>query len=107
ASDMAFALEALSDSGTATSTGSHAQLGSPTSRRGIAIAGAALVVLLGLGVIAYLLMRPAPAPKVSNYVQLTHDGQAKDLIGTDGARLYLYLQGREARGLAEMSTSGG
>jgi len=107
ASDMAFALEALSDSGTATSTGSHAQLGSPTSRRGSAIAGAALVVLLGLGVLAYLLVRPTPVPKVSNYVQLTHDGQAKGLIGTDGSRLYLYLQSREARGMAEMSTSGG
>src|ERR1017187_7014554 len=107
ASDMAFALEALSDSGMTTSTGGHPQLGGPTSRRGIAIAGAALVVLLGLGVLAYFMMRPAPAPKVSNYVQLTHDGQAKDLIGTDGSRLYLYLQGHEGQGLAEMSTSGG
>jgi eukaryotic-like serine/threonine-protein kinase len=107
AADLAFALEALSDSGTATSTGSHAHLGEPISRRGVVIAGATLLVLLGAAVLAYFWLRPAPAPKVSNYVQLTHDGQAKDLIGTDGARLYLYLQGREVQGLAEMSTSGG
>ncbi len=44
ASDMAFALEALSDSGMTTSTGSHAHLGEPASRRGIAIAAAALAV---------------------------------------------------------------
>jgi serine/threonine protein kinase/Tol biopolymer transport system component len=107
ASDMAFALEALSDSGTATSTGSHAQLGDSTSRRGIVIAGAALVVLLGIAVLAYFWLRPAPAPKVSNYVQLTHDGQQKSLIGTEGSRLYLWLTSRDYQGMAEMSTSGG
>ena len=32
---------------------------------------------------------PLPVPKVSNYVQLTHDGQPKALVGTDGSRLYL------------------
>ena len=57
-------------------------------------------------------MRPAPAPKVSNYVQLTHDGQPKSLIGTDGSRLYLGVgvgsSGSLAfHGVAEMSVSGG
>ena len=91
ASDMAFALEALSDSGMTTSTGSHAHLGEPSSRRGIAIAGAALAALLGAGVLAYFWMRPAPVPKVSNYVRLTHDGQPKCLVGTEGSRLFLYV----------------
>jgi serine/threonine protein kinase/Tol biopolymer transport system component len=107
AADLAFALEALSDSGTATSTGSHAHVVEPISRRGKAITGAVLVVVLGIAALAYFLLRLAPPPKVSNYVQLTHDGQAKDLIGTDGSRLYLSLQGHEGQGLAEMSTSGG
>jgi serine/threonine protein kinase len=44
ASDMAFALEALSDAGMTPSTGSHAHLGETTSRRGNVIAAAALAV---------------------------------------------------------------
>ena len=57
-------------------------------------------------------MQPAPVPTVSNYVQLTHDGQPKTLIGTDGARLYMALGETStgnftSTGVAEMSTSGG
>ena len=107
ASDMAFALEALSDTGTTTSTGGHPSISEPTSRRGIAIAGAALVILLAVGALAYFWMRPAPVPKVSNFVQLTHDGQPKGFIGTEGSRLYLYVTGHDYQGPAEMSTSGG
>ena len=107
ASDLAFALEALSDSAITTSTGGHARLGEPTSRRGIVIAGVTLVVLLGVAMLGYLWMRPGAAPKLSNYVQLTHDGQAKRLVGTEGSRLYLFLLGSDSRGMAEMSTSGG
>jgi eukaryotic-like serine/threonine-protein kinase len=106
ASDMAFALEALSDSGIARSTGSHSRLGERPSRRGIAL-GSTLLGLLGVAVLAYFWMRPAPTPKVSNYIQLTHDGQPKSLVGTNGSRLYLYLNGRDYQGMAELSTSGG
>jgi eukaryotic-like serine/threonine-protein kinase len=113
ASDMAFALEALSDTGMTPSTGSHAHLGETASRRGIAIAGAILAVLLGAGALAYSWIRPAAVPKVSNYVQLTHDGQPKFLVGTEGSRLFLYVPGRtnfasgDYQGMDEMSTSGG
>jgi Tol biopolymer transport system component len=44
---------------------------------------------------------------VSNYVQLTHDGQPKQLLGTDGSRLYLYLGSEMSHAFAEVSTSGG
>jgi serine/threonine protein kinase len=107
ASDMAFALEALSDAGMTPSTGSHAHLGETTSRRGNVIAAAALAVLLGAGALAYFGNRPAAVPKVSNYVQLTHDGQPKYLIGTEGSRLFLYAPSLNNQGIAEMSTSGG
>jgi serine/threonine protein kinase len=107
ASDMAFALEALSDTGTTTSTGGHPSISEPASRRGIAIAGAAVVLLLVVGALAYFWMRPAPPPKVSNFVQLTHDGQPKFLVGTEGSRLYLGLINRQYTGMAEMSTAGG
>src|ERR1700686_919915 len=106
-SDMAFALEALSDTGMPPSTGSHAHLGGPASRRGIAIAGATLAVLFGACALAYFWSRPAAVPKVSNYVQLTHDGQPKSLVGTEGSRLFLYVASGDYQGMAEMSTSGG
>jgi eukaryotic-like serine/threonine-protein kinase len=57
--------------------------------------------------VAYLFLHPGAPPKVSNYVQLTHDGQPKQLIGTDGSRLYLYLGGEISHAFAELSTSGG
>jgi eukaryotic-like serine/threonine-protein kinase len=107
ASDLAFALEALSDTGMTPSTGSHAHLGEPAGRRGIALAGATLAVLLGVGALAYFWIRPAAVPKVSNYVQLTHDGQEKYLGGTEGSRLFLYVASGNYQGMAEMSTSGG
>ena len=107
ASDMAFALEALSDTGMPPSTGSHAHLGEPASRRGIGIAATALAVLLGAGALAYFWIRPAAVPRVSNYVQLTHDGQPKGLIGTEGSRLFLDVASGDYQGMDEMSTSGG
>jgi len=46
--------------------------------------------LLGLGAAAALwqIFRPLPQPKVTGFVQLTHDGLSKTLRGTDGVRLY-------------------
>ena len=127
ASDLAFALEALSDSATATPTGAYAikQDGpkkdrskkdgpqeSLPSHSPTPLSAAALVLALIAVVLVYLWMRPAPVPHVANYVQLTHDGQPKSLIGTDGSRLYLGVglgtSGSFAfHGIAEMSASGG
>lgn len=42
--------------------------------------------LLGAGI--WYLTRPLPAPRISDFVQITRDGQRKILGGTDGARLY-------------------
>jgi hypothetical protein len=105
ASDLAFALDALSDSNITTSDVHRAA--PKMSRPQIVIGGAALALALATGLLVYLWIRPVPAPRVSNYVQLTHDGQPKDLVGTEGSRLYLYLTGRDYKGMAEMSTSGG
>ena len=121
ASDLAFALEALSDPGTATPTGAHeirkdwekkdgAKKEEPRHSRAV-LAGAAIVIVVAL-TLAYFWMQPAPVPRVSNYVQLTHDGQPKSLIGADGSRLYLGLGvgssgSFTSHGFAEMSISGG
>jgi serine/threonine protein kinase/Tol biopolymer transport system component len=71
------------------------------------VVGVALVLVLGAAVSAYFWTRPALVPKVSNYVQLTHDGRLKSLIGTDGARLYLGVPPDSQSNIAAVSISGG
>ena len=107
AHDLAFALEALSDSAITPGSGSHAQQGERFTRRLVAIGGVLLLVLLAASVLAYFWLRPQPVPRVSNYVQLTHDGRLKSLIGTDGSRLYLGAPSDAYRNIAEVSISGG
>lgn len=106
ASDLAFALEALSDSAISSPTGAHAQE-TESNRKRVTIAATVAAIVLGAATLAYFLAQPPSAPKVSNYVQLSHDGQQKYLAATDGARLYLYLSGSDYQGMAEMSVSGG
>jgi eukaryotic-like serine/threonine-protein kinase len=111
ASDLAFALEALADPSLSASTGAHAIRKDEGARLRVAPAALALA-LLGAVVLVYFWMQPGAVPKVSNYAQLTHDGQQKSLIGTDGSRLYLNSgEGRAgsfaSRGVSEMSIAGG
>ncbi len=112
ASDLAFALEAVADPSVSTPTGAHPiPKVEPSFRRPRWLVWVLLVVI-GLMGLTYFLMQPPAIPKVTNYVQLTHDGQPKSLIGTDGARLYLNLGSGGAgnftsQGIAEMSVSGG
>jgi len=121
ASDLAFALEALSDPETTAPSGAHAiseirprkdglKQTEPRQSRTV-LAGAAIAMVVAV-TLAYFWMQPAPVPTVSNYVQLTHDGQPKSLIGTDGSRLYLGLGvgssgSFTSHGIGEMSISGG
>jgi serine/threonine protein kinase len=112
ASGLAFALQALSDSSAnSPSTVALGRENTPQEKRPsrvrTVVAGTTLVVVLGAAVSAYLWTRPAPVPKVSNYLQLTHDGGLKSLIGTDGARLYLGVPPDAYRNIAELSISGG
>lgn len=111
ASDLAFALEALSDP-SGTMTAAHAIPVEPPKQRRLAAVGTAGGLILIGGLLAYLGLKPAQVPTVANYVQLTQDGQPKALIGTDGARLYLAMGiGGSAsfslRGIAELSIAGG
>lgn len=111
ASDLAFALEALSGPSMVPSVASLAT--KPEVKRPYFTWGAAaMAFVVGALVIAYFVAQPSRLPSVSHYAQLTRDGQQKSLIGTDGARLYLSLgevrSGSFAsRGVAEMSVSGG
>ena len=69
----------------------------------VALAGG---LALAAGIFAYVWTRPLPEPKVANYVQLTHDGQRKRLVGTDGSRLYFGV-GNTISSIAQVSISGG
>ena len=111
ASDLAFALEALSDPPW-TGSGAHPLAVEPPRQRRLASVAAALILLLVGGLLSYLWLQPAKVPAVVNYVQLTHDGQPKALLGTDGARLYLGIgAGSSAsfslHSIAELSSAGG
>ena len=106
ASDMAFALEALSDTALA-STATRVQVKLQKARKRTALIVAALAALAGAFLLGYWLAHPSPRPKASNYVQLTHDGQPKSLLGSDGARLFLGLGPFPYQGGAEMPTAGG
>ena len=111
ASDLAFALEALLDPAWSMS-GTHAiPVEPPKPRRLPSILLAVIVFLVGV-LLAYLWLQPPQEPRAINYVQLTHDGQPKSLIGTDGSRLYLATGiGSTAsfalHGIAELSVAGG
>ncbi len=77
-------------------------------RRWLLALPGALVVATAL--LTFLLTRPMPVPTASNYVQLTHDGRPKVLVGTDGSRLYLgstITASSTFNTITQMSTSGG
>jgi eukaryotic-like serine/threonine-protein kinase len=65
----------------------------------------ALILVASLLIFYHLV--PSPTPELSEYTQLSHDGEAKFLAGTDGSRLYLGVGALTAPGIAEMSVSGG
>jgi eukaryotic-like serine/threonine-protein kinase len=106
AHDLAFALEAMSDS--AISSANRAPLERvKSSLFRISFLGAAAAAVLGALVLAYFWTRPDAIPKVSDYVQLTHDGQRKRLVATDGSRLYLLLGTDLAHTVGAIAVSGG
>ena len=67
-----------------------------------------VIPLLALLLLAtYLLTRPKTPSRLSiaSYTQITHDGHAKSLGGTDGTRLYFTRLEKSA--IAQVSTAGG
>ncbi|HEX4785530.1 MAG TPA: protein kinase [Candidatus Sulfotelmatobacter sp.] len=109
ASDLAFALEELSKS----AASAPATTKKTESRHGkTAFVAVALLIVFCASVLAYIWLQPPAMPRVSHYIQLTHDGKPKSLIGTDGSRLYLDLGSGNsgnsaAHSVAEMAASGG
>ncbi len=77
----------------------------PLRRRWVAILAAATAI--AAIALIYYWTRPEPGPRVSNYIQLTHDGMWKSLVGTDGSRLFFDLGSDTSNGIAQVSISGG
>jgi serine/threonine protein kinase/Tol biopolymer transport system component len=88
ASDLAFALEALTEPGT--SSGAAFVAPDRRTRRQTLMWSSALAVFLVAAIVAYFCLRPGPGPslRVSDYTQITHSGHAYGAIGADSARLY-------------------
>jgi serine/threonine protein kinase/Tol biopolymer transport system component len=66
-----------------------------------------LTLLIVAVMLIYLHSRPLAPPKVSGYVPVTHDGNQKYLVGTDGARLYFNEFTSAGSGIVQVSASGG
>jgi len=104
ASDLAFALEALSDSGSAP-TGTFAA--AAPRARGLWMIAAGLVVAIVAGVALWLNRSPSN-PVVESVVQLTNDGQSKSgSMETDGARIYFNEGPSGSHRIAQVSVHGG
>jgi eukaryotic-like serine/threonine-protein kinase len=87
------------------STTTQSKPAGPVQRRWLLSLSVMLIVATVL--LAYYWARPLPVPKVSNYVQLTNDGEQKSLQATDGLRLYLGMGNAGSRKVAETSVTGG
>jgi Tol biopolymer transport system component len=106
ASDLAFALENLSDpGGVRTLTLDQPMI----SRQLWSVAAAAAVIVFGVAV--YLWWRiPAAVPVVESVIQLTDDGEVKDQgaeIATDGMRVYFTEKHAGSFRLAQVAATGG
>jgi Tol biopolymer transport system component len=68
---------------------------------------AAIVTFIAVGLFAYVGLRPVPPPRVTGYQQITSDGVGKDLVGTDGVRLYFTEYSGLAHWIAQIAVGGG
>ena len=109
ATDLAFALEALSDSG---STSARPLLEDPRSSAAKKMMWAPLLALfvIAVGLIAYRMTRPEAVPTVEAITQITEDGKAKGVfnsVQTDGSRLYFNEGRRGDLKIAQVAVTGG
>jgi len=104
ASDLAFGLEALSDTGSAPG-GAFVAV---KSKIGWAWISGLIVVMAIIAVLAVWLARPPAIPVVEAITQLTNDGEPKTgQLLTDGARVYLNEGVSGSLRIAQVSVSGG
>ena len=78
-----------------------------SGRRWPVIVGVGVVLITVAALLAYVSLRPLPPPRVTAYRQVTNDGMTKNLVGTDGARLYFAEGSGTAGWWAQIAASGG
>ena len=106
ASDLAFALEAITD-GSIIAPPAPVPAKRKNPSRTLVLVTSSVVALAALLWLAYRWSMPSDVPTVGNYTQLTHDGLQKTLLGTDGVRLYLTLINSGVEDLDVMPVDGG
>jgi DNA-binding winged helix-turn-helix (wHTH) protein/Tol biopolymer transport system component len=67
--------------------------------------GAGAALFAALAVVVWILRSPHPLPRITDYAQLTNDGRARAIGGTDGIKLFVNTF--EPDGLAQISISDG
>jgi Tol biopolymer transport system component len=102
ASDLAFALEALSDSGSAPAVA----LSGGSRSRWLWIVATGFAAILIAALIVWWRTPPA-VPVVESVTQLTDDGQPKLRMATDGSRIYFNEGPTGSFKLAQVSVAGG
>src|SRR5271165_1900120 len=104
ATDLAFALEALSESG---SGGMPAVKEQTSAKKWIWIAGGLAAIAIAAALIAWWRMPPA-IPVVESITQLTDDGEPKQgALVSDGARIYFNEGQSKSWRIAQVSVNGG
>jgi len=95
---------------TAAAAAAHAETATPSlvrrPARGWAVAGVAAVVIIAVA-LGYLFTRRLPPPRVISTSQITRDDHRKDVVLTDGPRLYLQEMVNGRAILAQVSADGG
>jgi eukaryotic-like serine/threonine-protein kinase len=76
----------------------------PVSRKRKLWFGVAALLIVLAAIYAYT-RRPLPVLKITEYVQITHDGHSGEVRGTDGSRLY--LQRDSTHPIGQVAISGG
>lgn len=103
ASDLAFALEALSDSSVSRTLTTPDQSNVATKWRWTA---AVIAFILVTTVVFVWLNAPLAPPRILATTQLTHDGLPKSDLETDGVRLYI-SEGATVQRIVQVSVNGG
>jgi eukaryotic-like serine/threonine-protein kinase len=106
ATDLAFSLEALSESGS-TPTPAIGASSARRPRRALlwSITAVPVVLLAALAYFAIASRNKASPLRISEYIRITHNGHAGDVVATDGSRLY--LQTYPEFSIEQVAASGG